>query len=356
MSMDDNNTMSMLEALLTDATLAQAADEARAGRHQEAEGLLSSMLAGTEPPLAALDLLARIRAQQRRWAEAEDLWRRVLQRDPSHRPARDALARLQRGHRPAWPGLFNVAAALVGLTLVAAATLLWGRIGSLQGEVRAAAAGLATVQAAIQRAEPGVQPSPTLPALAQAVTERLSLDATLGALEIGVLQEGLGVRLEGAVPSREIKERVEAVARGVEGVTLVDGSALRIVYPPLGEAVANALHADPATAGLPIAVEQVEDGVRLSGKVPNPAALQDAVRVVQSVGGVAWVDTAAIAVAEPAFVYTVRPGDSLAGIAGLFYGDANRWPELVAANAEVLGDAQVIHPGMQLRVPVGATP
>ena len=50
--------------------------------------------------------------------------------------------------------------------------------------------------------------------------------------------------------------------------------------------------------------------------------------------------------------YTVKSGDTLSDIAESEMGDANRWPELYAANKEAVGDdPNMIHPGLELRIP-----
>ncbi len=49
--------------------------------------------------------------------------------------------------------------------------------------------------------------------------------------------------------------------------------------------------------------------------------------------------------------YTVRPGDTLSGIASAFYGDPADWRRLMEANPGQLGDVSDLAPGQVLRVP-----
>jgi len=50
--------------------------------------------------------------------------------------------------------------------------------------------------------------------------------------------------------------------------------------------------------------------------------------------------------------YTVKSGDTLSDIAQSEMGDANRWPELYAANKEAVGkNPDLIHPGLELKIP-----
>jgi predicted chitinase len=54
--------------------------------------------------------------------------------------------------------------------------------------------------------------------------------------------------------------------------------------------------------------------------------------------------------------YTVRPGDSLSKIAQQVLGDGERWREIFDLNRDQIADANVIHPGMVLKLPNGAKP
>jgi LysM repeat protein len=54
---------------------------------------------------------------------------------------------------------------------------------------------------------------------------------------------------------------------------------------------------------------------------------------------------------EPGRSYTVRAGDTLAGIAQRFYGSADDWHGLFAANQPKISDPSLIYVGQQLRLP-----
>jgi LysM repeat protein len=60
---------------------------------------------------------------------------------------------------------------------------------------------------------------------------------------------------------------------------------------------------------------------------------------------------AARAARRAARSYTVRPGDTLAGIAQRFYGFASDWPWLYRINESKISDPNLIYPGQVLRVP-----
>jgi nucleoid-associated protein YgaU len=50
-------------------------------------------------------------------------------------------------------------------------------------------------------------------------------------------------------------------------------------------------------------------------------------------------------------VYRVRPGDSLARISALFYGDEEAWTRLFEANRHLLDDPAPVPPGLTLVIP-----
>ena len=51
--------------------------------------------------------------------------------------------------------------------------------------------------------------------------------------------------------------------------------------------------------------------------------------------------------------YVVKSGDTLSDIAQAEMGDAKRWPELYEANNDAVGkNSDLIHPGLELRIPV----
>jgi LysM repeat protein len=52
-------------------------------------------------------------------------------------------------------------------------------------------------------------------------------------------------------------------------------------------------------------------------------------------------------------MYTVRPGDTLSGIAQRLLGGARHYDRLFAANRDVLASPDALRPGMQLRIPTG---
>jgi type VI secretion system protein ImpK len=94
------DSVASLGGLLQQALLSKAAELARKGRHAEAAQLLADALTDRgEAAVAVLELLARIYAQQGKFAEAERLWTQVLTLNPSHEVSRRGLDRIARIHR-----------------------------------------------------------------------------------------------------------------------------------------------------------------------------------------------------------------------------------------------------------------
>ena len=84
---EQGSSLPLLEAM----TLALASSSARKGRFKEAEELLSPLAMESESPNNALDLLAKVYAQQGKIEEAQHLWQQALRNDPDNRLFQEAL-------------------------------------------------------------------------------------------------------------------------------------------------------------------------------------------------------------------------------------------------------------------------
>jgi nucleoid-associated protein YgaU len=109
---------------------------------------------------------------------------------------------------------------------------------------------------------------------------------------------------------------------------------------------------NPGIDGLDV---KYEDGVvSLSGKAASAEAMEKAVLMAGNVKGVEEVKVDGLEAppqsAEVEF-YVIEKGDTLSAIAKRFYGDANAYPKIVAANKEVIKDADKIFPGQKIRIP-----
>ena len=95
------------------------------------------------------------------------------------------------------------------------------------------------------------------------------------------------------------------------------------------------------------------EGVSVTGRVPDEATREKIVLAAGNIAGIARVDDR-LEVDAPALkasFYSVKPGDTLSGIARTFYGDASRYPVIFEANRPMLSDPNRIFPGQVLRIP-----
>jgi type VI secretion system protein ImpK len=94
-----------LDVLVYQAMLSKAASLARYGEYAAAQGLLRELVRGENENPIALDLLARIHAQQGRFSEAQACWKRALQLEPNDESYLAGLRRIaQWRSRPLWAG------------------------------------------------------------------------------------------------------------------------------------------------------------------------------------------------------------------------------------------------------------
>lgn len=123
--------MTVLDELQAQLALSRAAETARRGSLESAgEDLVALDEAGAATP-ELLDLLARIRAQQQRWSEADTYWARLQDLrpdDPAAAAGRETVAAIVAGRRRARP-VAPVAGAVVGVAVVAALAFGAVRLG-----------------------------------------------------------------------------------------------------------------------------------------------------------------------------------------------------------------------------------
>jgi flagellar motor protein MotB len=127
-------TLEGLEHLTLQFLLAEATELAASGKYAEAEARLIAIKDGRKNP-TVLDLLARIRAQQGRLAEAVELWQMAVQMDPANAEYRAGLAYVEKAargpfHPSRLPGL--VLRVLAGLLLLGLFIAVLVRLGGLE--------------------------------------------------------------------------------------------------------------------------------------------------------------------------------------------------------------------------------
>jgi len=132
-------TLEGLEHLTLQFLLAEATELAAAGHYVEAEARLTAIPDGRKHA-PVLDLLARIRAQQGRPAEAVELWQMAVQMDPANPEYRAGLAYVEKAskgpfHPSRLPGL--ILRLLAGLLVLGLFIAVLVRLGGLEKQIKA---------------------------------------------------------------------------------------------------------------------------------------------------------------------------------------------------------------------------
>jgi flagellar motor protein MotB len=136
------------------AVLAKASELARSGRWEQAEDLLRQWPSEGPVPNAALDLLARIRAQQGRLFEAEALWTQASAADPGNERYKAALRRIARTRQSAGQRMPLAILALSLGILVGAVTVAFaarGRMSAVEARIDNLAAGQQSLSSRFNR-------------------------------------------------------------------------------------------------------------------------------------------------------------------------------------------------------------
>jgi len=110
---------------------------------------------------------------------------------------------------------------------------------------------------------------------------------------------------------------------------------------------------NPGVSGL--SVDYVDGVAKLSGEATDAAAAQKAVLMAGNVEGVTSVDVSGLSGLEGGGgepkTYVIEKGDTLWAIASSHYGDGNKYHDIVAANKEVIKNADLIFPGQKILIP-----
>lgn len=124
-------------------------------------------------------------------------------------------------------------------------------------------------------------------------------------VSLEVKQIGHNIRLSGDVPTSELKDRAVKIARGVEGVELVDSSDLTVVSPDLTKLVQDALTHKPQLAEVNV-IEQNGSTIRLVGMVNGSEMKNLAEELAGAVEGVEFVDSRELVITLPPLAENVR--------------------------------------------------
>jgi len=218
-------------------------------------------------------VLGKLYARRGDWDNARQWWNKTLERWPEEETARKGLATLEaraaaaqasrqqeqaRQHRQRWISALlyaSLGGLLVGLVAIGVSTFR-PMAAPLSSATQIAAASLTPVPSQtptiplptptvplptattaaptpVPTPVPTLPPSPTpvsTPDLVGPIQTTIRADPRLSGLRIQVRQEGLAVWLEGEVPTVGVKYQLEALAKRVPGIKLVDVSGLRVIY------------------------------------------------------------------------------------------------------------------------------
>ena len=105
-------------------------------------------------------------------------------------------------------------------------------------------------------------------------------------------------------------------------------------------------------------LDVVVDGetVIIKGHAKNAEDRAKAALIAGNVEGITKVNFEDFSVEDDAIelhdlYYEIQKGDTLWKVADIYYQDGSRYPEIVAANKEVIKDADKIYPGQMIRIP-----
>ena len=117
-------------------------------------------------------------------------------------------------------------------------------------------------------------------------------------------------------------------------------------------------HINEDNPGIENVSVQVENGVaHISGAAATASALEKAVLMAGNIAGISQVNIDGVNLqngenlAGDDEFYVIQKGDSLWKIAEKHYGNGAKYTAIVAANKEVIKDADKIFPGQKIRLP-----
>lgn len=93
--------------------------------------------------------------------------------------------------------------------------------------------------------------------------------------------------------------------------------------------------------------EAVEKAILMAGNVKGVGRVISQIQVAEDPGSA----PVELGGAGGGQYYAIKSGDTLSAIAKHFYGDASQYPKILAANREVIKDANKIFPGQKIRIP-----
>ena len=106
--------------------------------------------------------------------------------------------------------------------------------------------------------------------------------------------------------------------------------------------------------GTPVEGLEVEvdgDTVKVKGDAPDSETAAKVALIAGNVEGISQVDTSGLSNIKEETLYVIQKGDTLWKIAEIYYKNGAKYTDIVAANKEVIKDADKIYPGQTIVIP-----
>ncbi|MFB3786190.1 MAG: tetratricopeptide repeat protein [bacterium] len=322
------------DSFINSLIIAKAAMLARQGMLSKAEELLTPMVQGEGDSIEAVNLLAKIHAQQGSIPEAKDLWTRILERDPYNTAAAKALERCvrlrERRRRPRMNYLVHLSVVAVAGVIAA---FLWIQPPAGNGEWLASpftALGNASGKTAAAD-EAGEESPATSP----------SLKTSQG--ENGNGREGG----EKASASRSWMKKILASLPFYTDPSPMAG----LTRTARTERIEQAVRENSQFQGMDLQVGEDQGSIYVVGAVPTWPVRRRVERYVKEQAGKVYVDVNKVILTG---VYVTQAGDTPRGVAEKLYGTASQASKIMELNH--LPMAGGLRAGMKLILPGTASP
>jgi len=98
-------------------------------------------------------------------------------------------------------------------------------------------------------------------------------------------------------------------------------------------------------------VEVDGDTVKLKGEAKDSETAAKVAMIAGNIEGISKVDTSELGNIKEETTYVIQKGDTLWKIAEIYYKNGAKYTDIVAANKEVIKDADKIYPGQTIIIP-----
>lgn len=106
--------------------------------------------------------------------------------------------------------------------------------------------------------------------------------------------------------------------------------------------------------GTPVEGLEVEvdgDSVKVKGDAVDSETAAKVALIAGNIDGISQVDTSELGNAKEETLYVIQKGDTLWKVAEMYYKNGAKYTDIVAANKEVIKDADKIYPGQTIVIP-----